>query len=304
MWTSRGGPLTGHAVDGVLIVDDLIKDREEANSQLIRDKAWSWLSSVAMTRMHPGSSIIMIGTRWHLDDPHGRALEQGGWEYIRLPAITDGKALWHMRPLGWLEQQKANLIQSDWSAMYMCEPIAEGSHVFGPTTYYDELPEGGYREAHGFDAAYTAKTSSDYTVTLTGRLINGKVYLTNMLRAQQEPMHYIPMMKAHGVNKVTWFRSGTERGLEELLKREGIQVNAITAHGDKLARAIPAATAWNRGDILTPRANWTPALESELSQFTGHGDAHDDIVDALAGLHAALFGTAITSAKTARSLYR
>ena len=288
VWTSRGGPLTGHPVDGVLLVDDLLKDREEANSQLTRDKAWGWLSSVAMTRMHPGASIVMIATRWHLDDPHGRALGQGGWEYVKLPAIQpDGAALWPShRPLAWLERQKSNLLPSDWSALYMCEPIAEGARVFGPSSYYDSLPDSPYREAHGFDAAYTAKTTADYTVTLTGRLIGGKIYLTDMLRSQQEPMHYIPLMKANGVRRVTWFRSGTERGLEELLKREGVQVNALTAHGDKLSRAIPAATAWNRGEILLPKAApWVPALESELSQFTGLGDAHDDIVDALSALH-------------------
>src|SRR5690606_1348262 len=101
-----------------------------------------------------------------------------------------------------------------------------------------------YREAAGFDAAYTAKTSSDATVTLQGRLVDGRIYVTNMLHDRAEPMHIIPMMKAAGVRRVTWFRSGTEKGLEELLKREGISVDALPATTDKLSRAIPAATAW------------------------------------------------------------
>lgn len=294
VWTSRGGPLTGHPVDGLLLIDDLLKDREEASSQLIRDKAEGWLSSVAFTRMHPGASVILIATRWHLDDPTGRLLKKSGWEYIKLPAITDaGTALWpEHRPLAWLEGQRENLLPADWSALYMCEPIASGSRVFKGTTYYDALPGGPYRVGHGFDAAYTAKTTSDATVTISGHLIDGKIYVTNLLHDRLEPMHFIPLMKANGVNRVTWYRSGTERGLEELLKREGITVDALTATTDKLSRAIPAATAWNRGEILLPRAaTWTPNIESELSQFTGLGDAHDDIVDALAALHHALVGS-------------
>ena len=289
VWTSRGGPLTGHPIDGVLLIDDLLKDREEANSNLIREKAMGWLSSVAMTRMHPGASVIFIATRWHLDDPHGRLKDD--WEYIPLPAIkADNTALWEsQRPLEWLVQQKQNLLPNDWSALYMCEPIADGSRVFQGVSYYDTLPDAPYREAHGFDAAYSSKTSSDYTVTISGRLIDGKIYVTNLLRSQQEPMHYIPMMKLNGVTKVTWFRSGTEKGLEQFLQRESIEVNAITASTDKLTRAMPAATAWNRGEILLSKsATFTPIIESEISSFTGFDDAHDDIVDALAALVASM----------------
>lgn len=307
VWTSRGGPLTGHPVDGLLLIDDLLKDREEANSQLIREKAMGWLSSVAFTRMHPGASVVIVATRWHLDDPTGRLLQRDGWEYVKLPAITDaGEALWpERRPLEWLERQRANLLPSDWSALYMCEPVVDGSRVFKQSTYYDQLPDRPYREAAGFDAAYTAKTSSDATVTLQGRLVDGRIYITHMLHDRAEPMHYIPMMKAAGVRRVTWYRSGTERGLEELLKREGISVDALPATTDKLSRAIPAATAWNRGEILLPRdAPWVPKLESELSAFTGQGDAHDDIVDALAALHHALIGKRTTDPATAAAIYR
>lgn len=303
VWTSRGGPLTGHPIDGVLILDDLLKDRVEANSALTRDKAMGWLSSVAMTRMHPGASVIFIATRWHLDDPHGRLKDD--WEYIPLPAIKDdGTALWEKhRPLEWLDEQKNNLLPNDWSALYMCQPIADGSAVFQGSSYYDTLPDAPYREAHGFDAAYTTKTSSDYTVTLTGRLIDKKIYITNMIRAQLEPLQYIPMMKANNVNRVTWIRSGTEKGLEQLLISQGISVNAITASTDKLSRAMNAATAWNRGDILLPKnATFTPMIESEISSFTGFDDAHDDIVDALAALNHALLGFMPSSDEAAKAL--
>src|SRR5690606_33688580 len=127
-----------------------------------------------------------------------------GWEYVKLPAITEsGEALWpERRPLEWLEKQRSNLLPADWSALYMCEPIADGSRVFKQSTYYDQLPDKPYREAHGFDAAYTAKTTSDATVTISGRVIDGRIYVTNLLHDRLEPMHFIPLMKAQGVDRV------------------------------------------------------------------------------------------------------
>ena len=280
-WTSRGGPLTGRPVDGLLLIDDLLKDRLEANSALIRRRAMDWLSSTAFTRVHPGASTILIATRWHLDDPTGQLAKKAGWEVIKLPAIKpDGTALWpEARPLAWLEEQRAALIPADWHA----------------------LPAGSFREGHGFDAAYTAKTTSDYTVTVSGRLIDGKVYVTDMLREQLEPGQYIPLMQSRGMTHVTWFRSGTERGLEELLKREGIRVTALNATTDKLSRAIPTATSWNRGEILLPAGQeWAGLIESETATFTGQDDDHDDIIDALAGLHHALLGAPIATGRRNR----
>lgn len=293
-WTSRGGPLTGRPVDGVLLVDDLLKDRLEANSALIRRRAMEWLSSTAFTRRHPSASTLIVATRWHLDDPPGQLAKKKGWEIITLPAINaDGTALWpEHRPLEWLQDQRDALLPPDWHALYMGDPRPTGSAVFQAATWYDALPTAPYREAHGFDGAYTAKTTSDYSVTISGRLIDKKIHVTGLLREQAEPGWFINLMKAHGIPRVTWYRSTTETGLELLLQREGIHVDALPATTDKLSRAIPAATAWNRGEILLPaNQEWAGLIESEASTFTGLDDDHDDIIDALAALHHALVGT-------------
>ena len=293
-WTSRGGPLTGRPVDGLLLIDDLLKDRLEANSALIRRRAMDWLSSTAFTRRHPTASTIVVATRWHLEDPTGQLAKKAGWEIITLPAIdATGNALWpEARPLEWLEAQREALLPADWHALYLGDPRPSGSAVFQPATLYDALPAAPFREGHGFDGAYTAKTSSDYSVLVTGRLIDGRIHVTGLLREQAEPGRFIALMKARGVKRVTWYRSGTERGLEELLKREGISVDALPATTDKLSRAIPVATAWNRGEILLPaNQEWAGLIEAETSMFTGMDDPHDDIIDALAGLHHALAGT-------------
>lgn len=313
-WTSRGGPLTGRPVDGLLLVDDLLKDRLEANSPLIRRRAMDWLSSTAFARRHPGASTIVLATRWHPDDPIGQLMRRAGWTVINLPAILpNGEALWpEHRPLDWLQKQRADLIEDDWYALYMGSPRKPGSALFKPAGWYypEDLPRGPFTVGYGFDAAYTAKATADYTVLLEGRLYEAdqRIYITDMLRVQLDVEDLIPALQTRGVRRLTWRRSGTERGLENSLKRAGIRVQALNATTDKKAAASPAAIAWNQKRILLPAEfadEWAFQIEGEVESFTGQGDAQDDIVDALGALHHALMGGGgVTDADTARNIYR
>lgn len=288
--TGAGGPLTGQGITGLGVVDDPIKNREEAESALMRERNWEWFNDVFYTRLEPGSSVVVVATRWHADDLSGRLIADG-WDKIVLPAVdTDGAALWPDRyPTDRLAEIRAQVGEYTWASLYQGEPRPKGGAVFQEPTFYDTLPEGGYREAHGFDAAYTAKTHADYTVTLTGRLYGDQLYITNMLRDQLEPRHFIAKMQATGIRDVTWYLSGTEKGLVAFLRDQGIRVREVRATGDKFVRAQPAAAAWNQGNILVPRhAEWLEPLLTEVTSFTGVSDQHDDVIDALAALHHAL----------------
>src|SRR5262245_1480972 len=85
-----GGGITGEPAD-ILIVDDPIKDFSEAISDTIRESVWNWLTSTAMTRLQEGGGVIVMATRWHLDDPIGRLLERqpGDWKLINFRAIAE-----------------------------------------------------------------------------------------------------------------------------------------------------------------------------------------------------------------------
>jgi len=85
------GSLTGRPVDA-LIIDDPIKDAEQADSQYYRDFVWGWWQATAGTRFGPGAQVILILTRWHEDDLAGRLLaaEDGHvWKVINIPALAD-----------------------------------------------------------------------------------------------------------------------------------------------------------------------------------------------------------------------
>lgn len=88
-----GGPLTGKGAD-VLVIDDPVKNAEEAGSETYRNKAWDWYTSTAYTRLEPGGAVILIQTRWHEDDLAGRILSQVGaggepWHVLSMPALSD-----------------------------------------------------------------------------------------------------------------------------------------------------------------------------------------------------------------------
>lgn len=86
-----GAGVTGHGGD-LIIIDDPIKSREEAESKTYRDRIFDWYADDVVTRAEPGAAIIVINTRWHTDDLCGRILasEDGpNWTVVSLPANAE-----------------------------------------------------------------------------------------------------------------------------------------------------------------------------------------------------------------------
>lgn len=148
------GPITGKGAD-LLIVDDPVKNAEEANSYVFRQKAWDWWQSVAYTRLEPGASIVLIQTRWHEDDLAGRLIKDeanGGekWTRVDFPAIamTDdilgrkpGQALWPERyDEAALATTRRSVGEYVWQALYQQNPLgAEGQKIKREWFKYYEL---------------------------------------------------------------------------------------------------------------------------------------------------------------------
>lgn len=298
--TGIGGPLTGYAVDGLLLVDDPVKNRQDAESQVKRDHTHDWFRDVAMTRVHPGGSVVVIQTRWHNDDLGGRLIAEG-WEHINLPALSDeGASLW---PEKWspefLAKRREIVGEYTWASLYQGRPRPRGAAVFRDAYFYRELPQPlpdkpaiAFRKSIGADFAYTKKTYADYSVAVVMAEHAGVYYVLDVIRAQLEAPAFAarlgPLQKEHGV-KVHAYVSGTEKGLIQFLKEREIRMQDSPAIVDKFARAQPVAAAWNAGKVLLPEgAPWVDALLAELGDFTGVSDRHDDQVDALAAAFDAL----------------
>jgi hypothetical protein len=143
-----GTAVTGRGAH-ILLIDDPVKDREEAESELRRETIWNWYTSTAYTRLMPGGAVILIQTRWHEDDLGGRLLEaenNGGdkWVKVNLPAIRDGQALWPERyNLDALNRIKAAIGPRDVEALYQQNPTPTEGLLFKREWLRFEIPPNG-----------------------------------------------------------------------------------------------------------------------------------------------------------------
>ena len=134
-----GGGTTGRRAD-IVLIDDPVKDKQEAESSVIQERNIGWYRSVAKTRLSPSGAIVVIQTRWHDLDLAGQILaSEEGWEIISLPAIAEkdeehrktGEALWPQRySLEWLLAQKKDVGIELFTAMYQQSPLTGESQVF------------------------------------------------------------------------------------------------------------------------------------------------------------------------------
>jgi len=195
--TTKGGAYFAVGMDAsitgrgahCLIIDDPIKNREEADSSLIRHKIKEWYSSTAYTRLEPEGSIIIIQTRWHNDDLSGWLLNEKkeDWTVLTLPALTTDsngvqQALWPERySVDHLNKIKSTVSSRDWAALYMQTPTEDGGEVFKEewVQYYQTMPS--LKEMNIYvvvDPANSKNPNSDNTAILVlGANKDGNIYL-------------------------------------------------------------------------------------------------------------------------------
>jgi hypothetical protein len=152
-----GGAIAGRRAD-LVVIDDPIRSREDADSETVRDKIWDWYKSDLYTRLKPGGRIVLIQTRWHEDDLAGRLLADmaaGGdhWEVISLPALAEaddplgrtvGQPLWpEWEDEANLERKRRAVGARDWSALYQQRPAPEDGDYFKLEwlKHYDIAPD-------------------------------------------------------------------------------------------------------------------------------------------------------------------
>lgn len=144
-----GGALTGEGAD-LLLIDDPVKNYEDACSVVLRETNWEWYKTVARTRLQPNAAIILIMTRWHHDDLAGRLLRlsksdalAANWTTLILPSEDkDGLAarpqgilpaydsLWPARyPASELSSLKADLGSRQYGALYLQTPSNEEGSI-------------------------------------------------------------------------------------------------------------------------------------------------------------------------------
>jgi predicted phage terminase large subunit-like protein len=290
-----GGSWTGYGVD-LLVVDDPHRNRDDAESRTMRDKAYDWLTSTALTRVEPGGSVIINAARWHASDMIGRLMSEqpGVWEVLNLPALDDeGVALW---PERWgaedLADKRAEIGEYDFASLYLGSPRLRGTNVFREPARYQAPDITGRRILIGVDVAATVSTRSDYSVAVVmavkGAGAKLEADILEVFRAQLEiPALCVELERLQRKwNAPLIVESvGVGKAVPQLLKQIGqrLRVHEITPKADKFLRAQSLAAAWNEGRVRLPTdGNWVRDYLAEMLAFTGVRDDHDDAVDATA----------------------
>lgn len=312
--TKRGGAIAV-GVDGsvtgsggkLIILDDVVKGRAEAESEVYRQKTIDWYSSDLLTRLEePNGAIILMMTRWHMNDLAGYLLENEAddWHVLSLPALANendplgreiGDALWpSVYGAEFLTHRKERMGEYAFSSLYQQSPMPSKAGLFDVSKIkiIDYTPAN-LDKVRFYDLAVTAKKHSDYTVgLLLGIDKQENIYILHVYRVQKTPVYVEADIVSNALmdGRDTRIRLEAEKAgivqLDYLLQRaelRGYRLDAKAPEGDKYTRAQPIASRVNAEKVFMVRGEWNrPALD-ELAVFPM--GAHDDIVDALSGAY-------------------
>ncbi len=303
-----GTGITGMGAD-IAIIDDPVKDAQQANSKTYRDMVFEWYQSTLLTRVSAGGGILLVMTRWHVDDLAGRLLEsETGFNVLSYRAIADhdepnrrqGEALDPNRwPIHELESRKRSMSSYTWAALYDQSPVVAGGSLIQGHWFqrYSSLPE--LRKIIiTADTANKTGQQNDYSVFLLSALgMDGNVYLLDMLRGKWTAPDLIQQANdfwlKHRIARVAEFyiedvQSGTTL-IQTLSLNLKHTIKPIKRTRDKFTRLNGVVAQISQGRVYLPSgetsftdAAWVSGFINECENFTAEmSHANDDQVDTL-----------------------
>ncbi len=294
-----GGPLTG--IGGHLaLVDDPVKNSEQAESPTYRENAKEWYLSTFRTRVEPGGAIVVNQTRWHEDDLTGWLLRESSedWTHICLPALAEagdalgraeGEALCPERFSVEALQRISTAVGSRvWAGMYQQRPLpAEGS-IIKPQwiRHYDRLPDRVAPVGLSVDASFKETRAGSFVVLQAWGQCGADSYLLDQVR---ERMDFSSTLKALKGMIARWPRARA-RWIEDkangsaiisTLRKEVPGLIAVEPQGSKESRLQAVSPLFEAGNVHVPDAKAAPWVVDWVAEVTSFPSApNDDQVDA------------------------
>lgn len=290
---------TGKGVD-TLIIDDPYKSAEEANSEAINGKVWRFWKETASVRIEAGANVVVMFHRYHLDDLAGKLLREGGWEYIRLPAIADANedgsdptrrtpgellSLKHSRE--WLKAQE-DTNSLTFLGQFQGRPLPPEGALFKVANLKDlPAPPAGLRSVRAWDKAATGG-GGDYTAGVKMATDGeGRFYVLDVKRGQWSTderdgeIRQTAVLDTRSVSILGPQDPGSAgksdaQAFTRLLA--GFTVRTEPISGDKVVRAGPFSSQVNAGNVYLVEGAWNGPFVEELRAFPL--GTHDDQVDA------------------------
>lgn len=289
----------------VLLVDDPL-DETEYMLKDTRDRVDSTIALYTARGATHLDSVLIVASRWDLDDPIGRRLKRTGWHYYCQPGIiglgtSDERAfapeVLDLRGHRKMRAEWAEVDPSErkWMAQVQNDPLPAELGFFSgdPPDFRGDVS----KDAHvifGVDAAFTSSRKADF-FAVVGGVLHGDACA--VFHAHRHQRGLVAGLRTLAALKIAWpnsrfvsYVSGAEKGIYDALFQEGgIEVEQMPARWSKGYRAQKSAKRWRDGQLLVRRGeSWTGPLIAECHAFDGRDDDIDDQVDGMVAMHDAL----------------
>ena len=303
-----GGSLTGFRAD-LLIIDDPIKGREQADSYIVQERVSEWYQSVALTRCSRTANRIIMHTPWSLRDISFRVMQNGRenpkglqWEWWRFPAVAEGQ-LHEKDPRKpgesifpefygdeeELEQKRISVGGREWSSLYQCNPTPRGGTIIKEEwlQFYSRRPElDTFDEIiQSWDLRFSRNANAnDFVVGQVWGRKGADKYLLDHMRGRwsfRETLSKFQLMTKKWPMAIKKLVENKANGpaLEDSLRRQIGGIVLWEPKGNKEQRLYKCEPAFEAGNIYFPASMpWTQEVTFELTNFPVA--PHDDIVDA------------------------
>ena len=300
--TAPGGTATGFGCS-LMIIDDLIKNAEEAYNANVLDKHWGWYAQTMLSRLEEGGKIIIIMTRWVSGDLAGRAIEHYKAEgkkikHIKMKAVQDDKGTMLCDEIlsykSYLSKAKA-MGPEIASANYQQEPIDIKGRLYNEFKTYVDLP----KEKIVKISAYcdTADTGDDFLCNIIYADCKDSAYILDVIYTK-EAMEITEPMVAEAYKKFNVNVADIEsnnggrafaRNIERITRDKGNYKTVVKwfhQSGNKIARIL-SNSAWVNNNIYMPidwKNKWSEFAKDIISYQKEGKNKHDDGPDALTGV--------------------
>jgi predicted phage terminase large subunit-like protein len=298
----------------LILIDDPIGKRAQAESQAERDRVWLSLTTDILARSEPTTRVVFSMPRWHTDDASGRLQTQqpGRWRVVDMPGRSlgesdalgrpDGAVLWpEMRDETFHDGARIELGEYGYASFIQCRPSPRGGGMFKWDWWreIDAVPATGqmvrYWDVAGTDV--TGANDPDYTAgVLACRMPDQRTALVDVERFRlsvaardAKILEVAKSDRATYRGRVTWWFetetgiAGAERtaNVVRAVQNVGIACHSERPTGSKVIRAEPFASKAEAGNVVLCPGEWRDAFRLECAQFPTGG--HDDQVDAAVG---------------------
>ena len=298
----------------ILIVDDAIKNRQEAESTLIVNKLWEELQDSFFSGLNAEyGATINISTRWNQDDITARLLKDDTREFHSLvfPAIADRKDELGRQPgdplypemfsLEHLHNIRKRIAPYNWQSQYQQQPIARGGQAIKRDwIHITNSPPQMRSVVRYWDLAMSESQSADYTAGVKmGYGTDGNYYILDVIRVRKDWGSMPEFLYRHIVDDGQAVFQGIEKAgymgtvidsLQRNYNMHGFNIKGYPVTKSKFVRSLGIQSAFAHGRLKIVEGSWNDEYIEELLSFTGDDGAqiHDDQVDATSGAYAML----------------